>query len=121
MEAMLCGEIEYLENEYSQEQILERVDILKNYKNICLKQLNYNLLSRYFDGIYLSKKGSQDVTKYGFYCGSESEMNYCTWLENELDEQYNLLYWDIESLLLFNLDCIDLENQRTFLNVRIGA
>lgn len=111
-EAMLNGDIIYTENKYSQEQIIERSNVLKNYKDIKQKQFNYVLLANYFDGIYLSKQGAQYVTEYGFYDKRYPEMSYCPWLQNRLDEEYNLLYWDIESLLLFNIDCIDLENQK---------
>ena len=115
--AILNDEIKY-SDKYTKEEIEERIDVLKNYKDIYPKQLNYYYLSKHFDGIYLTKQGASQLTEYGFYVSSDFDMSYCPFKKNELNKQYNLEYWDIESLLLFNIDCIDLENQNKFNKIK---
>ena len=117
---ILRGDIKYSDTAYSHDQIMERANKLQHYQDIYPKQLNYYLLSNYFDGIYLSKKGAKKLTKYAYYSSYNPNASYCSWMKNDLDKQYNLEYWDIESLLLFNIDCIDLVNQKTIQNKNIN-
>lgn len=76
-------------------------------------ELSYYSLNRYFDGIYLSKKGAHELTSKGYYGIDKLDVSYDPYCVNKhIDPKYNLEHWSVESLLLFNYDCIDIKNQK---------
>lgn len=94
------------------------VNSLDDYKRICtfakrkliklkydwldineINYLDYDILSSAFDGIYLTRRGAEELT--GFNIG----IRYS--IQHEYNKNYNMSDWSTESLCLFNYDCID--------------
>lgn len=65
------------------------------------KQLNFLLLSTYFDGIYLTEEGAKELINNNIIDYTKERTN-------------NLNSWGVESLLLFNCDCIEKQKEVRF-------
>lgn len=74
-----------------------------DYAKFKSRKINYYSLSSFVDGIYLTRKGAEELAYHKFI--NENMNISCNY--THLDKNTNLQDWCVESLLLFNIDCID--------------